>query len=431
MRRPLLLALLCAAVALCGAQALLGDPLLDDLRLVPLRRPFPMADIFSQPARWQPAVHASFRAVAALSPRNFPRAVLLHHLVSAALHLLAVGLLVRLDAARRPSPRVHPWHVAALTAFALHPSLVEVWGHLSGRGEAIALASLAGLALALHHGAVALPAMLAFLGAAASPAAGVAAVALSAGHALDEPSPRARRAALAVAAVALATAPLAWGPRPTAASLLRWAARAPAAVSVVTRSLLVPSETALRLPHWELSRPVTASGVAFAALPLLVAGLLWRRGARGACVRVLGAAACALPLAARADTLAFGIDRYVAAPAVLCAVTLLLAPPPAWTASLSTTARRLLGAAALGAALLLGFMVQQTAAGFVSDAHQLDAMMLMRPRDPSGHLRNAWFAARTGDHASTLRGLRRARRAPLTPLMGRVAQAIARVSAGW
>lgn len=423
MRRPLLLALLCAAVTLCAWQALLGDPLLDDLRLVPLRRPFPAADIFAQPARWQPAVHLSFRAVAALASRSFAAAVALHHLVSLALHLLGLGLLVRLAPA--PGGRVHPWHALALAAFALHPSLVEAYGHLAGRGEAVALATLSGTALALRSGHLALAPALTLLGVAASPVAGIGSVALAAGAALDEPSPRSRRTAAAVAAVAVVAGLLTWGARPSLASLSRWAARVPRAVSVVARTLLAPTETALRLPHWELSLPLTPAGALLAALPLLVGVILWRRGARGSAVRVLGAAACALPLAMRADGLAFGIDRYLAGPLVLCAVSVLCAPVPAWASSLSVPARRLVGASAVALLALMGFMTQQTAAGFVSDAHQLDAMTLMRPRDPSGHLRNAWFAVRTGDQNTTQRGLRNATRRPLTPLMGRVARAIA------
>jgi hypothetical protein len=65
--------------------------------------------------------------------------------------------------------------------------------------------------------------------------------------------------------------------------------------------------------------------------------------------------------------------------------------------------------------VLLGFMARQTARGFTSDAHQLDAMTQMRPRDPSGHLRNAWFAVRTGDVVTARRSLRNARRRAAHP----------------
>ncbi len=430
MRRPLLLLLLCAAATLCAWAAVTGDPLLDDMRLVPLRRPFPAADIFAQPPRWQPAVTLSFRAVAALSPRRFATAVSLHHLFSLALFLVAVGLLLGLAPTRPPGATVRPWHALVLAAFALHPTLVEAYGHLSGRGEAIALAALAALALTLQRGHRALPLGFTLLGMAASPVAGPAAVALAAGAALDDPSARSRRTALAVALTAVVTALVTWGPAPTFATVLRWAARIPRAVSVVARTLLVPTETALRLPHWELSRPLTLVGWFLAALPLLVSVFLWRRGARGSAVRVLGVAACALPLVMRADSLAFGLDRYLVGPLVLVGVSALAAPPPAWIAALSIPARRLVGASAVALLALLGFMTQQTAGGFVSDAHQLDAMTQMRPRDPSGHLRNAWFAVRTGDQNTTQRGLRGATRQPLTPLMARVARAIRTAAAG-
>jgi hypothetical protein len=141
-------------------------------------------------------------------------------------------------------------------------------------------------------------------------------------------------------------------------------------------------------------------------------------------VLLAGATLSALPLVARADTLEFGLDRYLSAAALLLAVALLRAPAPAWVATLSAGTRRLVGASGVALLLLLGFMSWQTARGFRSDAHQLDAMMQMRPRDPSGHLRNAWFAVLTGDRVTARRSLRSARRGQLTPTMARVARAI-------
>jgi hypothetical protein len=422
-RRRSLLVLLWAAVSWCAWPAVTGDPLLDDLRLIPLRRPFPRADVFAPAARWRPAVALSFRAVAALSPRNFVAAVLLHHLTSLALHLLALWLLLRLAQERHPGDRVRPWHALALAAFALHPSLVESYAHLSARGEGLAVAALAALALSLQRDRAAPALVFTLLGMTASPIAGPAAVALGLAAALDAPSPRTRRTAAAIAAV-VAAALLAFGTLPPAA-LARGAARVPAALAVAGRALLVPTETALRLPHWELSRPLGLADTLAASLPLLAGVFLWRRGARGAAALVAGAALSVLPLVLRADTLEYGLDRYLSAAALLLTVVALRAPPPAWTVALSTPARRTLAASALALLLLLGFMARQTAAGFTSDAHQLDAMTAMRPRDPSGHLRNAWFAAKTGDVNTARRALRNTRRGPLTPAMAAVAQRIA------
>ncbi|MBK6528343.1 MAG: hypothetical protein IPF99_01765 [Deltaproteobacteria bacterium] len=328
MRRPVLLLLLCAAVLLCAWPALTGDPLLDDLRLVPLRRPFPRADVFAQPPRWQPAVELSFRAVAALSPQRFVIAVQLHHLASLALHLLAVWLLLRLALARHPGDRVHPWHALVLGAFALHPSLLESYGHLAARGEAISAACLAGLALSLHHGRAAPALALTLLGMAASPGFAPAAAALGLAAALEQPSTRSRRTALAIALTALLSALLTFGARPSLDDLLRWSMRVPRAVSIATRALVVPTETALRLPHWELSLPMSSAERLTAALPLLASVFLWRRQARGAAVLVLGAALSVLPLARFADSLAYGFDRYLAGAAVLLAVAVLREPAP-------------------------------------------------------------------------------------------------------
>jgi hypothetical protein len=424
-RRRLLLVLLPAAVALCAWPAVTGDPLLDDLGLIPLRRPFPRADVFAPAARWRPAVALSFRAVAALSRRNFVAAVLLHHLASLALHVLALWLLIRLARERHPGGGPHPWHALAVAAFGLHPSVVESYAHLAARGEGLAVAALAALALSLQLRRPAAPVLLTLLGMTASPAAGPAAVAVAAAAALDDPSPRARRAALAVAATAAVAALLSFGALPPPAALARWAARAPAALAVAARALLVPSETALRLPQWELARPLGPADAFLAALPLLAGVFLWRRGARGASALVAGAALSVLPLVVRADTLEYGLDRYLAAAALLLTLAVVRAPPPGWLGALTLPARRTLGASAVALLLLLVFMARQTATGFTSDAHQLDAMTQMRPRDPSGHLRNAWFAAKTGDVATARRELRNASRGPLTPAMREVAQAIA------
>ena len=84
---------------------------------------------------------------------------------------------------------------------------------------------------------------------------------------------------------------------------------------------------------------------------------------------------------------------------------------PTWIAALSSGTQRLVGGCGVALLVLLGFMARQTATGFTSDSHQLDAMTQMRPRDPSGHIRNAWFAARTGDVVTARRSLRNARRA--------------------
>lgn len=425
-RRPVLLLLLCAAVLLCAWPALTGDPLLDDLRLVPLRRPFARATVFAQPPRWQPAVELSFRAVAALSPQRFDVAVQLHHLASLALHLLTVWLLLRLVLARHPGDRVHPWHALSLGAFALHPSLLESYGHLAARGEAISAACLAGIALSLHHGRAAPSLALTLLGVAASPGFAPAAAALGLAAALEQPSTRSRRTALAIALTALLTSLLAFGARPSLDDLLRWSMRVPRAVSIAGRALVVPTETALRLPHWELSLPMTSAERLTGALPLLASVFLWRRQARGAAVLVLGAALSVLPLARFADSLAYGFDRYLAGAAVLLAVAVLREPAPTWTAVLSSGTQRLVAGCGVALLVLLGFMARQTATGFTSDSHQLDAMTQMRPRDPSGHLRNAWFAARTGDVVTARRSLRNARRrGRLTPTMDRVARAIA------
>jgi len=438
-RRRVLLVLLYAGVLLFGWPAITGDPLLNDLHVVPLRRPFPPADVFTPP-RAQPAAALSFRAVRAVAPRGFQASVQAQHLASLALYLFALALLLQFARARHPGDRVHPWHAFALGAFALHPSLVESFGHLSARGEALALAALAALALSLQRGRAALGLGAALVALAASPVAAPAAVALALAAALDAPSPRARRTA---AAVALAAALFAAAARPSAADLARWASRVPGAVSVATRALIVPTETALRLPQWELSLALTPASALTAALPLLAAVFLWRRGAPrlpgvpvpvataapGArspvpAVLLAGATLSALPLVARADTLEFGLDRYLSAAALLLAVALLRAPAPAWVATLSAGTRRLVGASGVALLLLLGFMSWQTARGFRSDAHQLDAMMQMRPRDPSGHLRNAWFAVLTGDRVTARRSLRSARRGQLTPTMARVARAI-------
>lgn len=425
-RRPVLLLLLCAAVLLCAWPAITGDPLLDDLRLVPLRRPFPRADVFAQPPRWQPAVELSFRAVAALSPHRFIVAAQLHHLASLALLLLTLWLLLRLALARHPGERVHPWHALVLGAFALHPSLVESYGHLAARGEALSAACLAGIALSLQRRRVAPALALGLLGLGASAGFGPAAVALAVAAALEEPSPRARRTALALALGAGLTALLTSGPRPSLDDLFRWSLRVPRAVAIATRALVVPTETALRLPHWELSLPMTSAERLTAALPLLASVFLWRRGARGAAVLVLGATLSVLPLVRLADSLAYGFDRYLAGAAVLLAVALLREPAPGWIAPLSAGTRRLVAGCGVALLLLLGFMARQTATGFTSDAHQLDAMTQMRPRDPSGHLRNAWFAARTGDVVTSRRSLRNVRRrGSLTPTMDRVARSIA------
>ena len=421
----MLLVLLCTAVSLCAWPALTGDPLLDDLQIVPLRRPFPRADIFSPPHRWQPPVEISFQATAALAPGSFVTAVLLHHLLSLALYLLAIALLLQLLRARHPGDRVHPWHAFVLGAFALHPSLVESFGHLSARGEALAVAALAALALALEHRYTALGAIFTLLGIVASPGLGPAAAALALAAALEPSSPRARRAALALALGALLATVVAFGVPPTLAHLALWAGRVPRAVSIATRALLVPTETALRLPHWELSLPLTPAEGLTAALPLLVSVFLWRRGARGAAVLVLGAVLSVLPLVLRADTLAYGFDRYLAGAAGLLTVAILRAPPPAWIHALSAATRTLVAGCALALLLLLGSMARQTATGFTSDAHQLDAMTQMRPRDPSGHLRNAWFAARTGDVMTARRALHNTRRRPLTPAMNDIVQSIA------
>jgi hypothetical protein len=244
--------------------------------------------------------------------------------------------------------------------------------------------------------------------------------------ALEQPSPRARRTALALALGAGLTALLTAGPRPSLDDLFRWSLRVPRAVAIATRALVVPTETALRLPHWELSLPMTSAERLTAALPLLASVFLWRRGARGAAVLVLGATLSVLPMVRLADSLAYGFDRYLAGAAVLLAVALLREPEPGWIAPLSAGTRRLVRGCGVALLLQLGIMARQTATGFTSDAHQLDTMTLMRPRDPSGPLRNAWFAARTGDVASAWRSLRSARRrGQLTPTMDLVARSIA------
>jgi hypothetical protein len=420
-RPRVLLALLVAAVSVIAWPAITGDPLIDDRHVVPLPRPLFPANVFTPP-RWQPLATLSLRAFAALSPHDFAASAQLQHVVSYALFLLALALLLQLVIERHPGDRVHPWHAFALAALVLHPSLVETFGYLSARGEAIALAALAALALALQRGRADLGVVFTLLGIAAAPAAAPAAVALGLARALDEPSPRARRDAAAIAAAAGLMALFA---RPSLADLAAHAARAPRALSTAVLALLVPTETALRLPQWVLSRPVTAENTAAAALPAVIAIALWRRGARGAVALVLGACLSVLPLVLRADTLEYGLDRYLSAAALLLAVAVLRARPPAWIASLSTGSRRIVGWAAVALLALLGFMTRQTASGFRSDAHQLDAMMQMRPQDPSGHLRNAWFSLRAGDRETALRSLRSARRQPLTPAMDRVARAIA------
>lgn len=423
-RRSVLLLLLCAAVVLCAAPAITGDPLLDDIQFVPMRRALPRPDLFAQPPRWQPAVALSFRATAALSPRNFLLAAQLHHLVSLALFVLALGLLLQLARARHPGDRVHPWHALVLGAFALHPSLVESFGHLAARGEAVAVASLAAVALSLERGRIALAAGCALLGVAASPVVGPAAAALALAAALDQPSPRARRTAVAFALGAAVVTLAALAPRHAIADVIRWADRVPRALAIAARALLVPTETALRFPHWELSLPLTSAERLTAALPLLAGVFLWQRGARGAAALVPGAALSALPMVQRADTLAYGLDRYLAGAAVLLTVALLRAPPPTWISVLSSGTRRVVAACGVALLLLLGFMARQTATGFTSDAHQLDAMTQMRRRDPSGHLRNAWFSVGIGDTGQARRSLRATRRGPLTARMRRLARAM-------
>ncbi|MDP3218448.1 MAG: hypothetical protein Q8S73_30365, partial [Deltaproteobacteria bacterium] len=191
MRRRVLLVLLYAGVLLFGWPAITGDPLLDDLHVVPVRRPFPPADIFTPP-RAQPAAALSLRAVRAVAPRDFLATVQAQHLASLALYLLALALMVEFARARHPGDRVHPWHAFTLAALALHPSLVECFGHLSARSEALALAALA---LSLQHRRAALGLGAALFALAASPVAAPAAVALALAAALDDPSPRARRTA--------------------------------------------------------------------------------------------------------------------------------------------------------------------------------------------------------------------------------------------
>ncbi len=425
MRRVTVTAVLGAAAAAASFRAWTGDPVLDDLGLLGVLRRNPGGDGFVPPERWQPLVRLTLRAVSGPLGNPFGAAGLVHHLVSLGLFLGTVLMLAGVHRARTGGESMHPWHAFVLGAFALHPSLVEAYGHLAGRGEALALAALAGVALGAAQGRMGVSAAFAAAGLASSPVVAPAAAALVLAAHLDDPARVSRRSAAAIAAMCAAAVAAALAPGHGLGDVARWVARAPIAVGLATRSIAVPTETALRLPHWELSRPLTASIAAFAAVPAALAALAWGAGRRGDAVRVAGAALSVLPLVQRADALAYGFDRFVAGAAVLGAVTLLGAPPPAWTASLRGASRYVVASAAVGLLGMLGFMEWQTAQGFASSSHQLDAMTQMRSRDPSGHLRNAWFATRVGDAYTAHEALAAARRGPLTPQMARRADAIA------
>ena len=426
MRRTHVLALLWLGATACSVLAWTGDPLLDDHAFLPAHWRYPGTDGFDPPTRWQPLVHLSFHTVGSMFRRSLGPAALAHHLISLGLHLASITLLFALLAKRHPARSVHPWHAFVLGAFALHPSLIEAYGHLAGRGEAFALACLAGVALGVELGLARLCVALTVLGMAASPTVAPAALALAIAGRLESPERIPRWLPAWIAGVAGALAALTFGVPVHLVDLARWSVRAPHAIAIATRALIVPTETALRLPHWELSRAMRPIDGLFALVPWLFALARWSRGARGSAVRVIGAALSVLPMVHRADTMSFGLDRYLAGAAVLATVTALCEPPPEWIASLRTSSRVVVSAAGMAMLAVLGFMTWQTAHGFASDTHQLDAMTQMRGRDPSGHLRNAWFAARTGDRANAAGSLDRAMHLPLTPEMATRARVIAR-----
>ena len=268
-----------------------------------------------------------------------------HHVLSLLIHLLVVGLLLRLARDGR-SGRVPLGALYCAALFALHPALGEGYLWINGRSDPLAGVALAAAALSLRWQQSLPPGrgviwpwvallVVATAGLLSKSPFLPAVLALIVASVVARPAGQRRGGALvavlAACCVLVGLGVQAWlsasSQPPASASktlgwLLRWGVLwdLPQLLTLGAETLLLPAARPMRNLAWELAQPLSLSDHAVLLIGSgLLALLVWRRAFYGL-VLLIGAAATLAPTVFVGAWPWQGFDRYLYLPACLLAI---------------------------------------------------------------------------------------------------------------
>ncbi|MBI5516585.1 MAG: hypothetical protein HY909_22560 [Deltaproteobacteria bacterium] len=333
----------------------------------------PRAPIPDGGKTWRPLPMASMIFVNALvGPRPWA-----HHLVSFGFHAGTVALLC----AQAPGGRrLQPVHALALGLFAVHPCLLEAYGYINGRSDAIAGLALAGLALALQRERAGLAALCLVVGVLGKETF------LLASPFVVAASGRGRRSWalwLAVAVAFVGARALLLGAQGTLTPRhgpLELGLRGLRVLALGARGMMFPSVRVMRLLAWEFAQPWRPLDVFCLSAAVVLGVVAWRLRRRTGWYS-LGVAATLLPCLLLGDTFWVGFDRYLYQPAVLVVLGVYVLP-----GAVPTAHGRSARAGILGFLVVTAFLGWLSAGAYHSPEGFYLTMTSERPQDPTGRI---------------------------------------------
>ncbi len=355
---------------------------------------------------YRPLPMASLSVVnAALGPEP-----LFHHMLSALFHIGCVLLLAqRFRVAGRLTWR--GWFV--VTAFAAHPCLVEAWGWINGRSDAMAGLALLALdasqrprVLSGWHWALCALCLSAGVLCKETFIVAAAFVLLSTQLRREREGETTSRTWWAssglwlVATAGMLTARhfiTRGGAGSTEVDVSEAFASVPRLMSLALEALVIPRARSMRLLSWELATEwsmvqVVLSCAAVVGLAMLVRARRWAQLAL-----LTGAGATLLPVLMIGGGFWFGFDRYLYMPAIL--IALACVPSRVDALEARPTSRWMVSLAYVGLSAILLLGTRTASAVYASQEAFERSMITLRPEDPSGYLNGFREAVTRGEQA--------------------------------